>query len=136
MTLTVEAGARVVQARPLLVEVAVIRLPADAVAVVHHAAGVKEYSDPGEDQFLVVPGDRDTIGWGCTPCWYGSTRGVRNGRHRLDRDAWHAAARAVERDADVAYVVYERRDYYGTPRWTATGVRVETRQAGEDRQKR
>ncbi len=127
MTALVETGVRAVEVFPAATEVAVVELPAGVVAVVHHPGGERrEYSDPEQVQILVVPGDREAIGWGWSYGWYGSLRGVRNGRHRLDRDAWHEAARAVEAGARVAYVRYEVRDYYGKPRWTAVAVRVET----------
>ncbi|GAA4221396.1 hypothetical protein FHR32_005068 [Streptosporangium album] len=116
-----------VEARPTATEVAILHVPAGAVARVHHPAGVREYTPllPEESWYAVVPGDKDLIGWGAVPCWYGSLAGIRNGRHRLDRDAWHAAAREL-RSGGVTYVQYEVRDYYGNPRWTATGVRVDS----------
>lgn len=135
MTVLVETPLRVVEVFPKETEVAVVQVPEGGVARVHHPSGVREYTPSLVDipevasWFLVVPGDREAIGWGWSEGWYGSLRGVRNGHHRLDRDAWHQAARAVERGAVVAYVQYEARDYYGTPRWTAVGVR----QDGETR---
>ena len=110
---------------PFAYEVAIVKLPVGATARVHHPAGVREYVPSLPiPYFVVVPGDRETIGWGWAVGWYESLRGIRNGRHRLDRDAWHAAARLLAR-ADVVYVRYEVRDYYGKPRWTA--VRAEVR---------
>ncbi len=123
MTVLVESGAQVVEVFPAPTEVALVRVTEGGVARVHHPSGVRDYSDPFQP-LLVVPGDRDVIGWGWAEGWYGSLRGVRNGRHRLDRDAWHAAARVVEQGAGVAYVQYEIRDYYSKPRWTAVGVRT------------
>ena len=126
MTAIVEAGARVVEVFPAATEVAVVDLPAGVVAVVHHPGGERrEYSDPDQAQILVVPGDREAIDWGWSYGWYGSLRGVRNGHRPMNRAAWHEAARAVQAGADVAYVQYEVRDYYGKPRWTAVAVRVE-----------
>lgn len=128
MTLTFEPGVHVVEVFPSRTEVAIVHVPQGGVAVVHHRSGVREYtySLPDVPTFLVVPGDREAIGWGWSQGWYGSLRGVRNGRHRLDRQAWHDAARAVDRGAQVAYVQYETRDYHGKDRWTAVGVRVES----------
>lgn len=115
-----------VEARPAAVEVAILHIPAGATARVHHPAGVREYTPmlPEEPWYAVIPGDKDLIGWGAVPCWYGSLAGVRNGRHKLDRNAWHAAATEL-RSAGVVYVRYERHDYFGHPRWTAVGVRVD-----------
>lgn len=126
MTLTVEAGVRVVvEAYPSAVEVAVVRLPAGAVARVHHPSGVREYEPQLSDEafLVVIPGDRDAIGWGWSQGWYETLRGIRNGHRPMNREAWHAAARAVELGAEVVYVRYERVDYHGNPMWTATGIR-------------
>ncbi|MEV8635667.1 hypothetical protein AB0395_28805 [Streptosporangium sp. NPDC051023] len=114
-----------VEARPSATEVAVVRVPAGCVVRVHHPAGVREYAPPLPDEawYVVIPGDRDVIGWGAVPCW-GGLAGVRNGRHALDRDAWHAAARALA-STDVAYVRYEQRDHHGKQRWTAVAHRAE-----------
>ncbi|MFD9949997.1 hypothetical protein ACFWYW_28445 [Nonomuraea sp. NPDC059023] len=113
-----------VQAYPSPFEVAVLHLVDGAVARVHHPFGVKDYHpSPFEDEaYAVIPGDKNAIGWGAVPCWHYSLRGIRNGRHRLDRAAWHAAA-ALLRMGPVVYVTYEERDYYGKPRWTAVAAR-------------
>jgi hypothetical protein len=115
-----------VEAFPSAYDIAILKLPIGVTARVHHPAGVREYAPPlPVPYFAVVPGDRETIGWGAVPCWYSSLTGVRNGHHRLDRRAWHDAARLLAR-ADLVYVRYEVRDYYGKPRWTA--VRAEVRE--------
>lgn len=115
-----------VEAYPSATEVAVIHLPAGATARVHHPDGVREYTPmlPDVEDYAVIPGDKDLTGWGAVPCWHGSLAGVRNGRHRLDRDAWHAAATAL-RAVGVVYVQYEARSYHGKARWTAVSVRRE-----------
>lgn len=114
----------VIEAHPTSTEVAILTLPVGAVARVHHPSGVREYSPELLDVpwYAVVPGDKDRIGWGAVPCWYGGLRGIRNGRHALDRDAWHEAADALEAGG-VAYVAYERLPYFSNLRWTATSVR-------------
>ena len=116
----------IVEARPAAVEVAVIHLPPGSLARVHHPDGTREYAPdfPDTPYYVVVPGDVSAIGWGWNVGWYGSLTGVRNGKHRLDRAAWHEAAKAL-RSASVVYVRYEALAYYGKPRWTATGIRVE-----------
>ncbi|WP_326646583.1 hypothetical protein OG884_18315 [Streptosporangium sp. NBC_01755] len=116
----------VVEARPSAVEVAVLHLPPGSLARVHHPDRTREYTPgfPDIPYYVVVPGDNSAIGWGWNVGWYGSLTGVRNGRHRLDRDAWHAAAKAL-RSASVVYVRYEALTYYSATRWTAVGVRVE-----------
>lgn len=113
-----------VEARPTATEVAILALPVGAGARVHHPDGVREYEPAIDDvpYYVVVPGDKDAIGWGWAVGWFGGLSGIRNGRHRLDRDAWHEAAKALKAGG-VAYVMYEARDYFGKPRWTATGVR-------------
>jgi len=115
-----------VEARPSRVEVAILHLPVGCVARVHHPGRVQEYAPqlPDVAWYAVVPGDREAIGWGWSEGWYGSLTGVRNGKHRLDRDAWHEAAKAL-RTSSVVYVRYEALTYYGKTRWTATSVRVE-----------
>lgn len=127
MTLTVEAGVRVVvEAYPSTTEVAVVSLPAGAVARVHHPSSVvREYEPQLSDEaiLVVIPGDRDAIGWGYSQGWYKTPRGLRRGHRPMNRDAWHAAARAVELGAEVVYVQYEQVDYYGKPTWTAVGIR-------------
>ncbi|MEV0382305.1 hypothetical protein [Nonomuraea sp. NPDC050643] len=122
--MNVETRLQVV-ARPSVLEVAVLHLPAGSVAVVEHLFGVREYETPLPDieWWAVVPGNRDAIAWGAVPCWYGSLRGVRNGRLRLDRDAWHEAARLL-RSAPVVYVAYEQVRHYGSWRWTAVSASV------------
>lgn len=116
-----------VEASPAEYEVAILKLPVGSVARVHHPAGpVREYVPPLDvPYFVVVPGDLETIGWGWTEGWYESLKGIRNGHLEMHREAWHAAARLLAR-ADVVYVRYEVRDYYGKPRWTA--VRAEVRE--------
>lgn len=115
-----------VEAHPTATEVAIVYVPAGAVVRVHHPAGVREYAPqlPEESWYAVIPGDTATIGWGWNVGWYGDLRGIRNGHHRLNRDAWHAAAREL-RSAGVVYVQYEASDYFGKRRWTAVSVRVE-----------
>lgn len=115
-----------VEAYPSATEVAVIHVPAGATARVHHPSEVQEYTPPLPEVpwYAVIPGDRDLTGWGAVPCWHGSLAGVRNGRHGLDRDAWHAAAKAL-RTVGVVYVQRELIDHHGTPRWTAVSVRRE-----------
>lgn len=123
---TLAVAGTIVEAHPAAVEVAVVHLPKGSLARVHHPAGTQEYAPqfPDVPYYVVVPGDREAIGWGWTHGWYGSLTGIRNGHHRLNRDAWHAAARALK-TAPVVYVQYEAITYYGKPRWTATSVRVE-----------
>ncbi|MFI7691715.1 hypothetical protein ACIBQ6_21790 [Nonomuraea sp. NPDC049655] len=117
---------RIVEATPSAFEVAILHLADHATARVHHPFGVKEYTPllVEDDVYVVVPGWADVIGWGAV-CWHYTLRGVRNGRHRLDRDAWHAAAELLHTNP-VVYVTFERRDYYGTPRWTAVHADVES----------
>ena len=116
-----------VEAFPAAYEVAILKLAAGTTARVHHPAGpVREYVPPlSIPYFAVVPGDVETIEWGWCVGWYESLKGIRNGHHRLNREAWHAAARLLAR-ADVVYVRYEQRDYYGKQTWTA--VRAEVRE--------
>ena len=116
----------VVEAYPLPAEVAVVAVPVGGVARIHHPSGaVMDYAPPSaaEAWIAVVPGDKDLIGWGCVPCWYGSPRGVRNGHHQLDRAVWHDAAAQVCRQG-VVYVVHELQDYYSRQRWTAVSCRT------------
>jgi hypothetical protein len=116
----------VVDAYPQPVELAVVAVPVGGVARIHYPSGpVMDYPPPLDDEawIAVVPGDKDLIGWGCVPCWYGSPRGVRNGRHVLDRPVWQEAARQVCR-AGVVYVEYRPRLYYGRERWTAESCRI------------
>ena len=121
-----ETMSATVEVFPFAYEVAIVKLPVGATARVHHPAGLREYVPSLPiPYFAVVPGDREAIGWDAVPCWYSSLTGVRNSHHRLDRRAWHDAARLLAR-ADVVYVRYEVRDYYGKPRWTA--VRAEVRE--------
>ncbi|MET8985933.1 hypothetical protein ABZW49_10830 [Nonomuraea wenchangensis] len=115
-----------VVARPAVHEVAIVALqPGERVRVLH-TAGVRDYTPdlPDVAYFAVVPGHRETLGWGWQVGWYMSLTRVRNGHHDLDRDAWHAATRALQRGG-VAYVSYVQRLYYGEPRWTANGYRWE-----------
>ncbi|MFF4417005.1 hypothetical protein ACFYY8_31175 [Streptosporangium sp. NPDC001559] len=124
--MTALSVASLVEARPSATEVAVVFVPAGAVVRVHHPAGVREYVAPLPEEawYVAIPGDRDVIGWGAVPCWYGSLAGIRNGRHSLDREAWHAAARQLA-TIDVAYVQFEQRDHFGAQRWTAVAHRAE-----------
>jgi hypothetical protein len=117
---------RMVEAHPSAFEVAILHLTAGAAARVHHPFGVREYRPllVEDDVYVVVPGFKEVIGWGAVPCWHYSLRGIRNGRHRLDRPAWHEAARLLT-CTPVAYVRFEERDYYGKPRWTAVEASVE-----------
>ncbi|MFI6496826.1 hypothetical protein [Nonomuraea typhae] len=121
-----------IEAHPSLFEVAILHVPAGSGARVRHPSGPLDYRQPLDDldAYAVVPGDKDAIGWGAVPCWYYSLRGIRNGRHRLDRPAWHSAA-ALLSSVPVVYVAYERRDYFGRPRWTAVAARP-AEQAGAD----
>lgn len=88
-----------VEAHPSAFEVAILHLTGGATARVHHPFGVREYRPllVEDDVYAVVPGYADVIGWGAVPCWYYSLRGIRNGRHRLDRPAWHDAAESRAR---------------------------------------
>ena len=118
------AARLLVGACPSLTEVAIVRVPAGAVAVVEHPYGVRDYQPHLDvEQYAAVPGSREVLGWGAGVCWYSSLAGVRNGRHRLDREAWHEAARLL-RSAPVAYVVHEPRLNFGTWRWTAVSASV------------
>jgi hypothetical protein len=119
-----------VEAFPSAFEVAILHLPAGAVARVHHPFGVREYCPllVECEVYAVVPGFKDVIGWGAVPCWHPSLRSVRNGRHRLDQSAWHHAADLLK-NAGVVYVGYEERDYYGRPRWTAVSAWLEPQAA-------
>ncbi|MEV8636431.1 hypothetical protein AB0395_32740 [Streptosporangium sp. NPDC051023] len=125
MTTMTVTGA-LVEARPTATEVAIVYVPAGSVVRVHHQAEVQEYALPLLEVpwYAVIPGDRDVIGWGAVPCWYGSLAGVRNGHHQLDRKAWPAAARALA-SCGVVYVQYQRIDHHGKQRWTAVSHRVE-----------
>lgn len=115
----------VVEASPSAFDVAILHVPAGGMARVRHPHGVRDYRPllAGEDVYAVVPGWAQVIGWGAVPCWHPTLRGVKNGRHRLDRAAWEDAA-ALLRMVPVVYVAYERRDCYGTPRWTAVHAGV------------
>lgn len=128
--MTTDTMPALVEAHPTAYEVAILKVPVGAVARVHHPAGpVREYVPPLDiPYFVVVPGDRESIGWGWTEGWYGSLRGVRNGHVAMHREAWHAAARLLAR-ADVVYVRYELRDYYGKPTWTAVRAHDDARLA-------
>lgn len=117
------AARLIVGARPSVVEVAVLHVPAGAVAVVEHPYGVREYVPELRDveAWAVVPGSPDTLGWRAVPCWYYTLSGIRNGRLKLDRQAWHAAAKLLRR-TPVAYVQHEKRLYFGSWRWTAVSA--------------
>lgn len=124
--MSAETRLATVDAFPSAYEVAILKLPIGVNARVHHPAGpVREYVPPlPVPYFVIVPGDRETIGWGWTEGWYESLKGIRNGHLAMHREAWHAAARLLAR-ADVVYVRYEQRDYYGKQTWTA--VRADVR---------
>ncbi|TYB69649.1 hypothetical protein FXF51_05675 [Nonomuraea sp. PA05] len=109
-----------VGARPSVVEVAVLRVPAGAVAVVEHPSGqVRDYEPQLDvEQYAAIPGSRDVLGWGVGVAWYSSLAGIRNGRLRMDRDAWHEAARLL-RSEPVVYIRHEKQLYHGSWRWTA-----------------
>ncbi|MEU6725590.1 hypothetical protein ABZ917_17935 [Nonomuraea wenchangensis] len=112
-------SALLVEAFPGVFEVAILHLPAGATARVHHPSGPRDYRQPLDvAAYAVIPGDRTAIGWGAVPCWYYDVRGIRNGRHALDRAAWQDAA-ALLRMTPVVYVTFEQVDYYGRSRWTA-----------------
>ncbi|HEY9370994.1 hypothetical protein [Streptomyces sp.] len=113
----------IVGARPSVVEVAVLRVPAGAVAAVEHPYGVREYEPELRDveAWAVVPGSPDTLGWHAVPCWYYTLAGIRNGRLKLDRQAWHAAAKLL-RSEPVIYVRHEKQLYFGSWRWTAVSA--------------
>lgn len=116
-----------VVARPAVHEVAIIAVDPGEWVRVRRPSGIYHHYTPDlpEVQFYAVaPGDREAIGWGWSIGWYGSLTGVRNGHHDQDRDAWHAATRALHRGG-VAYVSYVQRLYHGSPRWTANGYRWE-----------
>ena len=117
---------QVVEAFPAAFEVAILHLPAGSMARVHHPSGMREYRPllVQEDVYAVVPGFAQVIDWGAVPCWHYTLKGIRNGRHRLDRAAWHDAA-ALLALAPVVYISYERRDHFGKPRWTAVDAGVE-----------
>ncbi|WP_433520064.1 hypothetical protein ACQP2T_63730 (plasmid) [Nonomuraea sp. CA-143628] len=125
--MSAETMPSLIVASPSAYEVAIIKLPVGTTARVCHPNGpVREYVPPLDvPYFVVVPGCRETIDWGCTEGWHESLKGIRNGHLAMHREAWHAAARLLAR-ADVVYVRYEQRDYYGKPRWTA--VRAEVRE--------
>jgi hypothetical protein len=126
MSAVTSLRAVVVEAFPAVHEIAIVPVPAEGSVRVHHPAGVRTYHPelPDVPYVVVVPGDGELLGWGWSNGWYGSLAGVRNGHHRLDRDAWHAAARALQ-GGGVAYVAYAPRLYFGNRRWTATGYRWE-----------
>lgn len=114
-------------ARPSVVEVAILRIPAGAVAVVEHPSGqVREY-EPHllVEQYAAIPGSRDVLGWGVGSAWYSTLEGVRNNKLRLDRDAWHAAARLL-RSVPVVYIRHEKRLHRGSWRWTAVEASSES----------
>ena len=114
-----------IEARPQPNEVVIVPIRPGEAIVVHRPEGQRLYRPAVDGTYVaVIPEDRALIGWGWSEGWYGSLTGVRNGHHRMDRDAWHAAASALKRGG-VAYVTYEQRDYYGKPRWTANGYRWE-----------
>lgn len=113
-------------AYPSETEVAILRLPPGGVARVFHPFGVREYRQELDDveAFAVVPGDKDVIGWGAVPCWHYGLAGIRNGRHELDRLAWHDAAALLDM-VPVVYVAYEQIEYFGRPRWVAVDAGIE-----------
>lgn len=115
-----------IEARPAPNEVVIAPIRAGEAVLVYRPEGARLYRPSLDDvpYVAVIPADKALIGWGWSEGWYGSLNGVRNGHHRMDRDAWHAAASALKRGG-VAYVQYVQRDYYGKPRWTANGYRWE-----------
>lgn len=116
----------VVEAYPLPAEVAVVAVPVGGVARIHYPSGVvMDYAPPlpDEEWIVVVPGDKDFIGWGWSQGWFGTPRGVRNKHHALDRPVWHEAAGEVCRQG-VVYVVHELQGYYSRQRWTAVSCRL------------
>jgi hypothetical protein len=117
-----------IDVRPAANEVAIVPTqPGQGVRLHLPTEGREQVYTPELDDvphWVVLPGDRERIGWGYTNGWFQSLTGVRNGHHRVNRDAWHAAANAVK-GGGIAYVTYTRRDYYGKPRWTANGYRWE-----------
>lgn len=122
-----------VNVRPDPYEVAIVPTsPGQGVRLHLPTGGVKVYTPTVKDVPLVavLPGNRKLIGWGWSNGWYGSLAGVRNGKHRLDRDAWRAACHAV-RDGGIAYVTYTLRTHFEEPRWTANGYRWEPDDSAE-----
>jgi hypothetical protein len=119
----VSAARVLVGACPSVVEVAVLHVPAGAVAVVEHPYGVREYEPELRDveAWAVVPGSPDTLGWHPLPSWYYTLAGIRNGRLKLDRQAWHTAAKLL-RSEPVIYVRHEKQLYFGSWRWTAVSA--------------
>lgn len=115
-----------IEVTPAPNEVVIVPIRLGEAVLVHRPEGPRLYRPALDDvpYVAVIPADRALIGWGWSEGWYGSLTGVRNGHHRNDRDAWHAAASALKRGG-VAYVTYEQHDYYGKPRWTANGYRWE-----------
>lgn len=136
-----------IDAYPAPTEIAVVHLPAGGTARVHRPNGAVihllagdtaqvHHPDgtfytlaplyPGAPVVAVVAADPDLIGWGAIVL--GETMAtVRNNHHRLDRPAWHKAARAV-RAGGVAYVTHEQVEHFGQTVWRATGARTADRQ--------
>lgn len=117
--------------RPSETEVAVINLPHDVVARVHHPGGVTRelnsanlYCEPDKRLIVTVCGDAESIGWGSTVGRYYTIRQVCRYLHQIDQPVWDGAAKAIRRGG-IAYVQYERTRHYGRERWTATGFRIE-----------
>jgi hypothetical protein len=112
-------------------EVAVAHVPAGAKVLVHRDGYGKDGEYPADqfpmsmdaDLWVTVPGDRLLTGWGAAICAYYSPAGIRNGRHRRDRDIWLQAAALTERGG-TAYVVLEKQWPYGQPVWAAVSVRT------------
>lgn len=124
MTLTAGSGALTLSARPEPYEVVVAHAPAGGVVRVHNPYGYVEFASelPDTPLIVVVPGDREVLGWGVNVLRYLALGRIRNGRHKLDRAAWDQAHAAIRRGG-LVYVHYEVTEYYGRPRWTATGIR-------------
>ena len=125
----------VVDLYPTPTEVVVFRFPAGTVVRVHHPSGPKEYKDAhdGTDPVLgdlpfsaTIPGDRETLGWGCTSVTYFDQRVIAHGRHRRDRHVWQAAVKAI-RNGGAVYVQHEQQDYYGKLIWVATELHEDRR---------
>lgn len=112
---------------PRPAEVAVARVPAGAKVVVHrdgYGEGSEYPPDSTDaDLWITVPGDRALLGWGAAISAYYSAAGIRNGKHKRDRDVWHQAAALTQR-GEIAYVGLERQMSFGSEVWAAVSVRA------------